>query len=94
MAQLAESSAVFPRSEIVHIQNGTRMPDVPNATMDRAEAKRSLGLSPDRPAAGEHMGHQGAQWVRQTCDMRGYLYEVVKLYERVLRSAQTAGAAR
>jgi glycosyltransferase involved in cell wall biosynthesis len=49
MVHLAESSGVFPRSEIVHIPNGTRMTDVPNATMDRADAKRSFGLSPDRP---------------------------------------------
>lgn len=50
MAGLARSSGVFPRSEIIHIPNGTRMPDMQEATMDRAEAKVALGLSPDRPA--------------------------------------------
>jgi glycosyltransferase involved in cell wall biosynthesis len=49
MAGLARSSGVFPRSEIVHIPNGTRMLDIPEATMDRAEAKAALGLSTDRP---------------------------------------------
>jgi glycosyltransferase involved in cell wall biosynthesis len=49
MANLAKSAGVFPRSEILHIPNGTRMPDVPNATMDRAEAKRSFGLSTNHP---------------------------------------------
>ncbi len=37
--RLGSIEKVFPRSEIVHIPNGTRMPDVPNAAMDRAEAK-------------------------------------------------------
>ena len=50
MAGLARSSGVFPRSEIVHIRNGTRMLDMHEATMDRADAKVALGLSPDRPA--------------------------------------------
>src|SRR5260370_28883376 len=50
MAGLARSSGVFPRSEIVHIQNGTRMLGMPESTMDRAEAKAALGLSTDRPA--------------------------------------------
>jgi glycosyltransferase involved in cell wall biosynthesis len=50
MAGLARSSGVFPRSEIVHIPNGTRMLEMREATMDRAEAKVALGLSPDRPA--------------------------------------------
>jgi glycosyltransferase involved in cell wall biosynthesis len=49
MAGLARSSGVFPRSEIVHIPNGTRMLDMPESTMDRAEAKVALGLSSDRP---------------------------------------------
>jgi glycosyltransferase involved in cell wall biosynthesis len=49
MADLARSSGVFPRSEIVHIPNGTRMLDIPETTMDRAEAKAALGLSADRP---------------------------------------------
>jgi len=50
MAGLARSSGVFPRSEIVHIPNATRMLDRPETTMDRAEAKAALGLSTDRPA--------------------------------------------
>src|SRR5260370_30649667 len=50
MAGLARSSGVFPRSEIVHIPNGTRMLGMPESTMDRAEAKAALGLSTDRPA--------------------------------------------
>jgi glycosyltransferase involved in cell wall biosynthesis len=49
MAGLARSSGVFPRSEIVHITNGTRMLDLPESTMDRAEAQAALGLSTDRP---------------------------------------------
>ena len=50
MTGLARSSGMFPRSEITHIPNGTRMLDLPAATMDRAEAKVALGLSADRPA--------------------------------------------
>jgi len=50
MSGLARSSGVFPRSEIVDIPNGTRMMDLPEAAMDRAEAKVALGLIPDRPA--------------------------------------------
>jgi glycosyltransferase involved in cell wall biosynthesis len=50
MAGLARSSGVFPRSEIVHIPNGTRMLGMPESTIDRAEAKAALGLSMDRPA--------------------------------------------
>ena len=49
MAGLARSSGVFPRSEIVHIPNGTRMLDLPETTMDRAAAKVTLGLSADLP---------------------------------------------
>jgi glycosyltransferase involved in cell wall biosynthesis len=49
MASLAESSGIFPHSRIVHIPNGTRMSDNPGALMDRAEARRSFGFSPDRP---------------------------------------------
>jgi glycosyltransferase involved in cell wall biosynthesis len=49
MAHLARSSGVFPRSEIVHIPNGTGMPEVHEATMHRAEARAALGLSTDRP---------------------------------------------
>ena len=44
MADLARDSGVFPDSEIVHIPNGTRMPAVPESSMDRNEAKASLGL--------------------------------------------------
>jgi glycosyltransferase involved in cell wall biosynthesis len=50
MAGLARSSGVFLHSEIVHIPNGTRMLDMWEATMDRAQAKVALGLSTDRPA--------------------------------------------
>jgi glycosyltransferase involved in cell wall biosynthesis len=49
MANLAASAGIFPRSEIVNIPYGTRMPEVPNTKLDRVEAKRSFGLSPDRP---------------------------------------------
>src|SRR5260370_35992111 len=49
MAGLARSSGVFPRSEIVHIPNGTRMLGMPESTMDRTAAKAALGLSNDRP---------------------------------------------
>src|SRR6185312_3652235 len=47
MADLAASSGVFPRSEIVRIPNGTRMLDERDAKMDRMEAKRSFGIAPD-----------------------------------------------
>lgn len=50
MADLARTSRVFPRSEIVNIPNGTRMLDAPETSMDRSQAKRALGLSPDKPA--------------------------------------------
>src|SRR4029077_11039179 len=50
MAGLARSSGIFPPAEIVHIPNGTRMLDLPERRMDRAEAKVALGLSTDRPA--------------------------------------------
>jgi glycosyltransferase involved in cell wall biosynthesis len=49
MAGLARSSGVFPRSEIVHIPNGTRMLDLPEKNMDSGEAKVALGLRADRP---------------------------------------------
>jgi glycosyltransferase involved in cell wall biosynthesis len=49
MKELAEASAVFPNSGIVHIPNGTTLLDVPEAKMARLEAKASFGLSPDRP---------------------------------------------
>jgi glycosyltransferase involved in cell wall biosynthesis len=50
MTGLARASGVFPRSEIVYIPNGTRMLDMPETTIDRAEAKVGLGLYADRPA--------------------------------------------
>ncbi|HVJ06286.1 MAG TPA: glycosyltransferase [Candidatus Saccharimonadales bacterium] len=49
MADLAQTSGVFPHSKIVHIPNGTRMPDNPAVHMDRNEARRSFGLSPNQP---------------------------------------------
>ncbi|MDT8070867.1 MAG: glycosyltransferase [Terriglobia bacterium] len=48
MADLACSAGVFPRSEIVNIPNGTRMPEIPESHMDRNEARRLLGLSPEK----------------------------------------------
>jgi glycosyltransferase involved in cell wall biosynthesis len=49
MAELARSSGVFPRSEIAHLPNGTRMPDFPEASIHRAGAKTALGLRADQP---------------------------------------------
>jgi glycosyltransferase involved in cell wall biosynthesis len=49
MTDLARSSNVFSRSKIVNIPNGTRMLDLPEATIDRAAAKLAFGLNADRP---------------------------------------------
>jgi glycosyltransferase involved in cell wall biosynthesis len=48
MASLAKASGVFPVAGIVHIPNGTRMVDLPEAGMEREEAKASLGLERDQ----------------------------------------------
>lgn len=49
MAELAEASGVFHDAEIVQIPNGTRMISIPEAEMDRDQARASLGLPADRP---------------------------------------------
>ena len=49
MAGLARAARVFHNSDIIHLPNGTRMPSVPEAGMDRGEAKTSLGLRSGRP---------------------------------------------
>ena len=49
MADMTRSSGVFPNSNIVRIPNGTNMLDVPNARMNRVEARRSFGLSAESP---------------------------------------------
>jgi len=49
MASLAESAGIFPDSEMLVIPYGTLMPGTPEATTDRAEAKRSFGLSANQP---------------------------------------------
>jgi glycosyltransferase involved in cell wall biosynthesis len=64
MANMATSSGVFPESKIVHIPNGTNMPNVPNSRMDRGEAKASFGLSRENPvvlvvAADLALAHKG-----------------------------------
>lgn len=46
MARLAKDAGVFSEAEIVHIPNGTRMPSVPEASMDRQRARGTLGLGP------------------------------------------------
>lgn len=49
MAGLATASGVFPNSSIVRIPNGTKMLDLSETKMDRAEAKRSFDLSGEGP---------------------------------------------
>jgi glycosyltransferase involved in cell wall biosynthesis len=44
MANMAQGAGVFPKSEILHIPNGTRMLALPQASMDRNQARASLGL--------------------------------------------------
>lgn len=44
MADLARNARVFPKSEIVHLPNGTRMCDLRESAMGRGQAKRELGL--------------------------------------------------
>jgi len=45
MTEKSRASGVFPRSTVLHVPNGSTMPEVANARMDRAEARRSFGLS-------------------------------------------------
>jgi glycosyltransferase involved in cell wall biosynthesis len=47
MKNLVKDSCVFPHAEIVHIANGTRMPELAESRLDRVEARRSLGLKDD-----------------------------------------------
>lgn len=49
MLNLVESSGVFPGSRIVHLHNGTRMPEIPETRMEKNAARNSLGLNPDSP---------------------------------------------
>jgi glycosyltransferase involved in cell wall biosynthesis len=49
MAAKARTSGVFPNSKIFTIPNGTSMPGVSSARMDRSEARESFGLPAGSP---------------------------------------------
>lgn len=75
MVELAQSSGVFPDSRILQIPNGTDLPNVVNAKLDRREAKVSFGLSADSPVVllvAADLGHAhkgvdlGVQAIRQS----------------------------
>lgn len=49
MADLAETTGVFPNSSILQILNGTRFSELAESTMDRDDAKTSFGIPAGRP---------------------------------------------
>lgn len=46
MFHLVKDSGVFEKSEILHLPNGTRMPELSESQSDQAEARASVGLNP------------------------------------------------
>ncbi len=48
MCNLAKNRGVFPAARIIPLIHGTRMPEFPESTMSRQEAKQSFGIPPDK----------------------------------------------